>query len=41
MVRVDREKQIDYAPTSPFVNGGKAGRTKRKNQRNAKKEVKI
>jgi len=39
MVRVDREKQIDYASTSPFVNGGKPGRTKRKNNRNAKKEV--
>jgi small subunit ribosomal protein S9e len=36
LVRVDREKQVDYALTSPLVSGGKAGRTKRKNLRNKK-----
>jgi small subunit ribosomal protein S9e len=30
MVRVDSEKQIDFAFTSPF-GGGRAGRVKRKN----------
>jgi len=29
MVKIDSEKQIDCAPTSPF-GGGRAGRTKRK-----------
>ena len=35
MVRVDREKQIDFAATSPF-GGARAGRTKRKNAKRVK-----
>mmetsp|Transcript_49362 Transcript_49362/g.68572 ORF Transcript_49362/g.68572 Transcript_49362/m.68572 type:complete len:188 (-) Transcript_49362:559-1122(-) len=35
MVRVDREKQIDFATTSPF-GGARAGRTKRKNAKRNK-----
>jgi small subunit ribosomal protein S9e len=38
LVRVDREKQIDFATTSPF-GGARAGRVKRRNaKRNAGKE---
>merc|ERR1719464_404510 len=33
LVRVDSEKQIDFANTSPF-GGGRAGRVKRKNLAN-------
>jgi len=36
LVRVDREKQIDFANTSPF-GGGRAGRVKRKNAKREKK----
>jgi len=35
IVRVDSEKQIDFAATSPF-GGGRAGRVKRKNLANKK-----
>eukprot|EP01066_Platyproteum_vivax_P012065 Platyproteum_vivax@DN5474_c0_g2_i4.p1 len=35
MVRVDSEKHIDFALTSPF-GGGRPGRVKRRNMRNAK-----
>jgi len=35
MVRVDREKQIDFAPTSPF-GGGRPGRNKRRKLKNKK-----
>merc|ERR1719359_416485 len=35
MVRVDSEKQIDFASTSPF-GGGRPGRVKRKNAANKK-----
>eukprot|EP01017_Pseudomicrothorax_dubius_P031807 TRINITY_DN409_c0_g1_i1.p1 TRINITY_DN409_c0_g1~~TRINITY_DN409_c0_g1_i1.p1 ORF type:complete len:111 (-),score=36.40 TRINITY_DN409_c0_g1_i1:337-669(-) len=35
MVRVSSERNIDYAPHSPF-GGGRPGRTKRKNLKNKK-----
>lgn len=34
IVRLDSQKHIDFALTSPF-GGGRAGRVKRKNQRRA------
>eukprot|EP00827_Trimyema_finlayi_P004802 TRINITY_DN48_c0_g1_i2.p1 TRINITY_DN48_c0_g1~~TRINITY_DN48_c0_g1_i2.p1 ORF type:complete len:173 (+),score=75.08 TRINITY_DN48_c0_g1_i2:48-521(+) len=37
MVRQDQEKNIDFAPTSPY-GGGRPGRTKRKNMKKEKKQ---
>lgn len=37
MVRVDSQKHIDFALTSPF-GGGRPGRVKRKNVKNANKK---
>ncbi len=34
VVRLDSEKHIEFSLTSPF-GGGRAGRVKRKNQKNA------
>lgn len=39
MVRTDKEKQIDFAVTSP-LGGGRPGRTKRRKLKAGKKEVK-
>lgn len=36
VVRLDSEKHIDFAPTSPF-GGGRAGRVKRRRERTAGK----
>lgn len=38
MVRVDSEKHIDFSLTSPF-GGGRPGRVKRKNMKNAAKKA--
>jgi small subunit ribosomal protein S9e len=38
MVRTDKEKQIDFAVTSP-LGGGRPGRTKRRKLKAGKKEV--
>lgn len=38
MVRVDSQKHIDFALNSPF-GGGRAGRVKRRNQKNADKKA--
>ena len=37
MVRTDSQKHIDFALNSPF-GGGRAGRVKRRNQKNASKK---
>jgi len=38
MVRVDNEKHIEFANTSPLSGSGLVGRVKRKNLKNKKKK---